>query len=217
MGLLVHEQKDLRHFSRNLMCPTTGDAYPDPEPNLFSFNSPYGACSQCNGLGEVAEAEIGLIIPDDKKSIQKGGIAPLGEIKGSRTMQIIQALLDASGDTLKTPIQQLTPEVLGEILYGCKESVWVSGKAGTKGSHVTWEGVIATVESAAERSNSIPLRRWARRFMKKKPCPSCAGARLKPTSLQFKLGGKNIAELSGMDLKELSHWFLGLNEQLTEK
>ena len=217
MGVTVHGENAVRHFSRHLMCPTTGDAYPDPEPNLFSFNSPYGACPQCNGLGEVAEAELSLIIPDDSKSIQKGGIAPLGDIKGNRTMQVIQALLDASGDTLKTPIKDLAPEVVGEILYGSKEHVWVPGRAGTSGSHVNWEGVIATIESAAERSNSIPLRRWARRFMQKKTCPSCEGTRLKPISLQFKLGGKNIAELGQMDLATLAEWFQSLDERLTDK
>ena len=217
MGVTVHGENAVRHFSRHLMCPTTGDAYPDPEPNLFSFNSPYGACPQCNGLGEVAEAELSLIIPDDSKSIQKGGIAPLGDIKGNRTMQVIQALLDASGDTLKTPIKDLAPEVVGEILYGSKEHVWVPGRAGTSGSHVNWEGVIATIESAAERSNSIPLRRWARRFMQKKTCPSCEGTRLKPISLQFKLGGRNIAELGQMDLGTLAKWFQSLDERLTDK
>ena len=217
MGVTVHGENVVRHFSRHLMCPTTGDAYPDPEPNLFSFNSPYGACPQCNGLGEVAEAELSLIIPDDSKSIQKGGIAPLGDIKGNRTMQVIQALLDACGDTLKTPIKDLAPEVVGEILYGSKEHVWVPGRAGTSGSHVNWEGVIATIESAAERSNSIPLRRWARRFMQKKTCPSCEGTRLKPISLQFKLGGKNIAELGQMDLATLAEWFQSLDERLTDK
>jgi excinuclease ABC subunit A len=217
MGVTVHGENAVRHFSRHLMCPTTGDAYPDPEPNLFSFNSPYGACPQCNGLGEVAEAELSLIIPDDSKSIQKGGIAPLSDIKGNRTMQVIQALLDASGDTLKTPIKDLAPEVVGEILYGSKEHVWVPGRAGTSGSHVNWEGVITTIESAAERSNSIPLRRWARRFMQKKTCPSCEGTRLKPISLQFKLGGKNIAELGQMDLATLAEWFQSLDERLTDK
>ena len=217
MGVTVHGENAVRHFSRHLMCPTTGDAYPDPEPNLFSFNSPYGACPQCNGLGEVAEVELSLIIPDDSKSIQNGGIAPLGDIKGNRTMQVIQALLDASGDTLKTPIKDLAPEVVGVILYGSKEHVWVPGRAGTSGSHVNWEGVIATIESAAERSNSIPLRRWARRFMQKKTCPSCEGTRLKPISLQFKLGGKNIAELGQMDLATLAEWFQSLDERLTDK
>ena len=217
MGVTVHGEDAVRHFSRYLMCPTTGDAYPDPEPNLFSFNSPYGACPQCNGLGEVAEAELSLIIPDDSKSIQKGGIAPLGDIKGNRTMQVIQALLDASGDTLKTPIKNLAPEVVGEILYGSKEHIWVPGRAGTSGSHVNWEGVIATIESAAERSKSIPLRRWARRFMQKKTCPSCEGTRLKPISLQFKLGEKNIAELGQMDLATLARWFQSLDERLTDK
>lgn len=217
MGVLPHESTAFRHFSRNLMCPTTGEAYPDPEPNLFSFNSPYGACSRCNGLGEIAETEVELIVPDDTISIKKGGIAPLGDLKGNRTMRIIEALLTASGDTLKTAIRDLDDRVLSEILYGTEGSIYLPGKAGTKGVHVQWEGVIATIEGAADRNSSIPLRRWARKFMKKKPCPTCEGTRLKPVSLQFKLDGKNIAELGRMDLNSLALWFDGIEHRLNEK
>ena len=217
MGVLPHESTVFRHFSRNLMCPTTGEAYPDPEPNLFSFNSPYGACARCNGLGEIAETEVELIIPDDSVSIKKGGIAPLGDLKGNRTMRIIEALLTASGDTLKTAIRDLDDRVLSEILYGTEGSIYLPGKAGTKGVHVQWEGVIATIEGAADRNSSIPLRRWARKFMKKKPCPTCEGTRLKPVSLQFKLDGKNIAELGRMDLNSLALWFDGIEQRLNEK
>jgi excinuclease ABC subunit A len=217
MAVLSHESNEFRHFSRNLMCPTTGEAYPDPEPNLFSFNSPYGACNRCNGLGEIAETEIELIIPDDSISIKKGGIAPLGDLKGNRTMRIIEALLDASGDTLKTAIRNLDDRVLSEILYGSEGSIYLPGKAGTKGVYVQWEGVIATIEGAADRNSSIPLRRWARKFMKKKPCPTCQGTRLKPVSLQFKLDGKNIAELGRMDLNSLALWFDGIEHRLNEK
>ena len=217
MAVLRHESNDYRHFSRNLMCPTTGQAYPDPEPNLFSFNSPYGACSRCNGLGEIAETEVELIIPDDSISIKKGGIAPLGDLKGNRTMRIIEALLAASGDTLKTAIRDLDDQVLSEILYGSEGSIYLPGKAGTKGVHVQWEGVISTIENAADRNSSIPLRRWARKFMQKKPCPACEGTRLKPVSLQFKLDGKNIAELGSMDLKSLASWFQGIETRLSQK
>lgn len=217
MGVLPHESKEFRHFSRNLMCPTTGEAYPDPEPNLFSFNSPYGACNRCNGLGEIAETEVELIIPDDAVSIKKGGIAPLGDLKGNRTMRIIEALLAASGDTLKTAIRDLDDRVLSEILYGSEGSIYLPGKAGTKGVHVQWEGVISTIENAADRNSSIPLRRWARKFMQKKPCPACNGSRLKPVSLQFKLDGKNIAELGSMDLNSLVSWFEGIETRLNQK
>ena len=217
MAVLRHDSNDYRHFSRNLMCPTTGEAYPDPEPNLFSFNSPYGACSRCNGLGEIAETEVELIIPDDSISIKKGGIAPLGDLKGNRTMRIIEALLAASGDTLKTAIRDLDDRVLSEILYGSDGSIYLPGKAGTKGVHVQWEGVISTIENAADRNSSIPLRRWARKFMKKKPCPACNGTRLKPVSLQFKLDGKNIAELGSMDLNSLAGWFQGIEKRLNQK
>ena len=136
MGVTVHGENAVRHFSRHLMCPTTGDAYPDPEPNLFSFNSPYGACPQCNGLGEVAEAELSLIIPDDSKSIQKGASRHWATSRATGPCRSSGAL-DASGDTLKTPIKDLAPEVVGEILYGSKEHVWVPGRAGTSGATST--------------------------------------------------------------------------------
>ena len=170
MGITVHGENAVRHFSRHLMCPTTGDAYPDPEPNLFSFNSPYGACPQCNGLGEVAEAELSLIIPDDSKSIQKGGIAPLGDIKGNRTMQVIRRSWMLP-ETPSKPPSRTWPRGRGEILYGSKEHVWVPGRAGTSGSHVNWEGVIATIESAAERSNSIPSAAGRAGSCRRKPAP----------------------------------------------
>lgn len=217
LGIVEHESGHMTHFSRNLMCPTTGDAYPDPEPNLFSFNSPYGACPSCNGLGEVAEVEIDLIIPDANKSIHQSGIAPLGELKGTRTMSIIQALLDAAGESLKTPIKDLDHQTVSEILYGSDEQIWIPGKAGTSGQHVQWDGVIATIERSAERTSSIPLRRWAKRFMQKITCPECQGARLKPVSLQFRIGGKNIAELGHMDLNSLATWFEGIESKLNER
>lgn len=217
LGIVEHESGHMTHFSRNLMCPTTGDAYPEPEPNLFSFNSPYGACPSCNGLGEVAEVEIDLIIPDANKSIHQSGIAPLGELKGTRTMSIIQALLDAAGESLKTPIKDLDHQTVSEILYGSDEQIWIPGKAGTSGQHVQWDGVIATIERSAERTSSIPLRRWAKRFMQKITCPECQGARLKPVSLQFRIGGKNIAELGHMDLNSLATWFEGIESKLNER
>jgi excinuclease ABC subunit A len=217
MSVLPHEGVEIRHFSRNLMCPTTGLAYPDPEPNLFSFNSPYGACSNCNGLGQIAEADAALIVPDHSKSIFAGGIAPLGDLKSSRALNIIEALLKREGLTLKTKIQDLDESIIGQLLYGSDTLVTLEGKGGFKPTNVRWDGVIATIEKAAEQGNSVPLKRWAQRFMKKRMCPECSGSRLSEISLHFKLAGKNIAELGHMDLRSLALWFEDLEPQLSER
>ena len=217
MSVLPHDGVELRHFSRNLMCPTTGLAYPDPEPNLFSFNSPYGACSLCNGLGQIAEADAALIVPDHSKSIFAGGIAPLGDLKSSRALNIIEALLKREGLTLKTKIQDLDESIIGQLLYGSDTLVTLEGKGGFKPTNVRWDGVIATIEKAAEQGNSVPLKRWAQRFMKKRTCPECSGSRLSEISLHFKLAGKNIAELGHMDLRSLALWFEDLEPQLSER
>ncbi len=217
MTVLPHDGIELRHFSRNLMCPTTGLAYPDPEPNLFSFNSPYGACSLCNGLGQIAEADAALIVPDHSKSIFAGGIAPLGDLKSSRALNIIEALLKREGLTLKTKIQDLDESIIGQLLYGSDTLVTLEGKGGFKPTNVRWDGVIATIEKAAEQGNSVPLKRWAQRFMKKRTCPECSGSRLSEISLHFKLAGKNIAELGHMDLRSLALWFEDLEPQLSER
>jgi excinuclease ABC subunit A len=217
MSVLPHEGQELRHFSRNLMCPTSGLAYPDPEPNLFSFNSPYGACSNCNGLGQIAEADASLIMPDPTKSIHNGGIPPLGDLKGSRAINIIEALLKAEGFTLKTKIEELGNLIVAQLLYGSDTLITLENRAGLKPSNVRWDGIIATIEKAAEQGNSIPLKRWAQRFMKKRTCPTCNGSRLSDISLQFKLAGKNIAELGQMDLKKLAKWFENLDSQLSER
>jgi excinuclease ABC subunit A len=217
MSVLTHDHEQLKHFSRNLMCPTTGLAYPDPEPNLFSFNSPYGACPHCNGLGEVAEADMKLIVPDPSKNIHQGGIPPLGDLKGNRTMQVLEALLKREGASLKTPIIDFDEALMGQVLYGSETNVTLENKIGIKAPSVRWDGVISTIEKAAESGTSIPLKRWAQRFMKKCTCPQCDGARLQKISLQFRLAGKNIAELGKMDLHHLAEWFESLEPQLSER
>lgn len=217
MSVLTHDHEQLKHFSRNLMCPTTGLAYPDPEPNLFSFNSPYGACPHCNGLGEVAEADMKLIVPDPSKTIHQGGIPPLGDLKGNRTMQVLEALLKREGASLKTPIIDLDEALMGQVLYGSENNVTLENKIGIKPPSVRWDGVISTIEKAAESGTSIPLKRWAQRFMKKCTCPQCDGARLQKISLQFQLAGKNIAELGKMDLRHLAEWFESLEPQLSKR
>lgn len=206
----------LVHFSRNLMCPTSGIAYPDPEPNLFSFNSPYGACPTCNGLGTVAKVDRDLVFPDPKKSVREGGIAPLGELTSNKISNIIEAIITSHGMKATTPIGELSEELIGIILYGTNDKITLPSKFGSSES-VNYDGLVSLVENAAAKSKSIPLKRWANQFMHKVPCSSCNGSRLKPISLQFKIAGKNIAELGELDFIKLSEFFEGIESELTDK
>ena len=195
-----------RHFSRALMCPTTGISYPEPEPNLFSFNSPYGACSTCNGLGQVAEASRELIIPDGSKNLRQGGLAPLGALKTGWTRTVVEAMLDAGGYSARTPLDDVDEATLSGILYGADQPVVVPGKAGTKERRVRFDGVIATIERTAKDASGAPLKQWAQKFLHKRPCPSCNGSRLKPTAHQFKIAGATLPDVVGRDLRDLQAW-----------
>ena len=205
------------HFSRNLMCPTTGLAYPEPEPNLFSFNSPYGACPTCNGLGKVAQVDPETLIPDPSVSVKKGGIAPLGKLKDNLTSRIVEAILASHKLPLTTAVGKIPEEVMGQILYGTDRDVKLQDRGGIRGGTVPFEGLVAAIVRSAEKAKSIPLRRWAQSFMHKVTCPTCNGARLKATSLQFRLGGRDIGELGRMDLHELASFLEELEPQLTER
>ena len=205
------------HFSRNLMCPTTGLAYPEPEPNLFSFNSPYGACPTCNGLGKVAQVDPETLVPDPAVSVQKGGIAPLGKLKDNLTSRIVEAILASHNLPLTTAVGNIPEEVMGQILYGTDRDVKLQDRGGVRGGTVPFEGLVAAIVRSAEKAKSIPLRRWAQSFMHKVTCPTCQGARLKATSLQFRLGGRDIGELGRMDLHELAQFLDDLEPQLTER
>ena len=206
----------LVHFSRNLMCPTTGIAYPDPEPNLFSFNSPYGACPTCNGLGTVAKVDRGLVFPNPKLSVRKGGIAPLGELTSNKISNIIEAIITSHGMKATTPIGDLSEELIGIILYGSNDTVKLSSKFGRDETH-TYDGLVSIVENAAANAKSIPLKRWAQQFMNKVECSSCKGARLKPMSLHFKLADRNIAELGSLDFLKLSEFFNDIEKTLNDR
>lgn len=217
MAVLALDSDAPVHFSRNLMCPTTGLAYPDPEPNLFSFNSPYGACSTCNGLGQVAQVDPETLFPNPALSVKRGGIAPLGELKDNLTSRIVESLLVKHGLPASTPVGELPEDVVGEILYGTESNVSLTDKAGVSGGSVPFEGLVATIERAAEKAKSLPLRRWAQSFMHKVTCPTCQGARLKSTTLQFKVANKNIAELGRMDLRELHEFLASAESHMTER
>jgi excinuclease ABC subunit A len=169
------------------MCPTTGLAYPDPEPNLFSFNSPYGACPTCNGLGQVTEVDIELVFPDPNKSVRKGGIAPLGALKSNKTSNIIEALLATEKVKPTTAVGDLSEELIGKILYGTVDLIMVPSRFGPKNEGVKFEGIVAVIEKSATRTTSAPLKRWAHQFMHKIPCTGCGGTRLKDISRQFRI------------------------------
>ncbi len=191
-----------RTYSRFLMCPTTGISYPEPEPNLFSFNSPYGACGTCNGLGEVTEADISKIIPDRNKSIKQGGIIPLGDYKKTWIFDKLDSFLTNNGYSISTPISEIDTELLNTILYGNEDMEIVSNNT----TIIRFEGIINFITRHSDDS-SAAIQRWAQSFMNKITCPTCNGSRLKKEALYFKIGDKNIGDLSGMDLMELSHWF----------
>lgn len=191
-----------RTYSRFLMCPTTGVSYPEPEPNLFSFNSPYGACGTCNGLGEVTEADIIKIIPDTSKSIKQGGLTPLGDYKKTWIFDKLESLLTNNGYSISTPISEIDTELLNTILYGNEDMEIVSNNA----TIIRFEGIINFITRHSDDS-SAAIQRWAQSFMNKIACPTCNGSRLKKEALYFKIGDKNIGDLSGMDLMELSQWF----------
>lgn len=210
MMVLDFETNEAKHFSRSLMCPTTGISYSEPEPSLFSFNSPYGACPSCSGLGEVVEADLDKIIPDTKKSIKEGGLEPLGPYKRTWIFDKIENYLMSEGYSVKTPLSDIDEEVLNVILYG-NEGL----ERSKKGAIVSFEGIVNFMSRHSEDS-SAGIQRWALSFMNKKQCTSCSGTRLKKESLHFKLGEKNIGELACMDLKELKDFFEVLPKHLSE-
>ncbi len=210
---------ELRPFSSKLMCPTTGMSYDEPEPNTFSFNSPYGACPKCNGLGTITEIDQNKIIPDPSKSIKKGGIAPLGEYKNNWIFSQMEAIGFKYGFDLNTPIRELPEEAITTILYGSDETIHVKKEyLGVTSSYsLSFEGVINFISNQYNESSSESIRRWANSFMNKVTCPACGGARLKKESLGFRIEGMNISELSKMDLLQLNDWIIKLDDQLDDR
>ncbi|MCF8345088.1 MAG: excinuclease ABC subunit UvrA [Bacteroidales bacterium] len=219
MMVLEEGSTDSRQFSRKLMCPSSGISYDEPEPNTFSFNSPYGACSKCNGLGSISEVDIKKIIPDKSKSIRRGGFAPLGEYKNNWIFQQIEAIGQKYGFTLDSKIKDLPDEAITTILYGSNESFTVKRELlGITSTYtLNFEGIVNFILNQHNESESRGIRRWANNFMNRTTCPECEGSRLKKESRFFLIGGKNIAELANMDIILLSKWFDEVHDQLTEK
>jgi len=213
------DTSETRHYSRLLMCPTTGISYDEPEPNTFSFNSPYGACPHCNGLGTVSEIDLKKIIPDKTKSIKKGGIVPIGEYKNNWIFKQVEAIGEKYGFTINTPISEIPEHAINVILYGSEEVFKVKNDylGITSTYSLNFEGIISFINSQHAEAAPAGIMKWVSSFMNKKPCPECHGARLKNESLWFKVGEKNISELSEMDLVNLFTWFEGLHTRLDDR
>jgi len=218
-------------FSRFLMCPTTGISYDEPAPNAFSFNSPYGACDKCNGLGEISEIDLKKIIPNPKLSIKQGGIVPIGEYKNNWIFYQIEMIARNHNFSLDEPIENISEQAINTILYGdaspltplqkrgedgdASETSSLLGRSG--GACSSFEGIINFIQRMNLDEPSASIARWAAEFTNLIACPKCNGTRLKMESLYFKIDEKNIAELSNMDLKELQEWFVNIEERLSAK
>lgn len=215
--MLLEENGTVHHFSRFLMDPTTGLSYDEPAPNLFSFNSPYGACPTCHGLGLIEEITEESVIPDKKLSILRGGILPLGEYRDIWIFKKVDAILKRYKLSLSTPIKDIPAEVIKILLYGDEMPVSVpSVKYPGTDWTTKFEGIIRFLEKMREDA-SEGAKRWMEDFMITRPCPECHGDRLKKEALHFRIDGKNIAELSRMDILQLQAWFAKLEDRLSAK
>ncbi|MBR7014149.1 MAG: excinuclease ABC subunit UvrA, partial [Prevotella sp.] len=209
----------VKNFSKRLMCPTTGISYGEPAPNLFSFNSPEGACPRCKGLGRINEIDLEKVIPNKKASIREGAIAPLGKYKNQMIFWQIESILQRFECDLDTPFEQIPQEALSEILYGSLQNVRIAKeRVHTSTDYfVTFDGIIKYLRSVMENDDSSSGQKWAEQFLATCVCPECNGQRLKRESLSYRIWEKNIAELSNMDISELRSWFDDCLPHLEEK
>ncbi|MEL1253781.1 excinuclease ABC subunit UvrA [Flavobacterium sp. DGU38] len=217
--ILDQDSNEVRYFSRNLMCPSTGISYQNPEPNLFSFNSPKGACPHCNGLGTVNEINVKKIIPNSKLSIKAGGFAPLGEYKSSWIFKQLETIGEKFGFKITDPIEKIPEEAMQMILYGGNDKFSISSKdlGVTREYKIDFEGISNFIKNQYDESATTSIKRWAKDFMDEINCPVCDGSRLKKEALFFRVNEKNITELCDMDISDLTAWFLDLENHLTDK
>lgn len=217
--ILDISNEKIRHLSRLLMCPTSGISYEEPEPNTFSFNSPYGACPKCNGLGTISEIDLNKIIPDRSKNIRKGGIVPLGEYKNTWIFKQVESIGEKYGFDLNTPISEIPENAINIILYGSDEIFRVKNDyLGITSSYaLNFEGIIGFLNAQNAEAAPAGIMKWISSFMNRIVCPECNGTRLKKESLFFRIDGMNIAELSNIDLINLSDWFSDINTRLDER
>ncbi|MBD3748244.1 MAG: excinuclease ABC subunit UvrA [Sphingobacteriales bacterium] len=212
------KENNVYHFSKYLMCPTTGISYDEPQPNTFSFNSPYGACPECDGLGYVFDVDKESVIPYPKLSIINGGLAPLGEYRDTWIFQVIKALGKKYGFSLSQPMEKLDPKAIDILLHGTDDLVTVPveyNKWNVQNYQIHFDGIIKMLEEQNEKKGGISDDLDSFRVLK--TCPLCEGARLKKESLHFKVDERNIFELASMDIKNLNQWFEGLEDRLSER
>ena len=208
-----------KFFSKRLMCPTSGISYKDPAPNIFSFNSPEGACPRCKGLGYINEIDLKKVIPNDKLSIHEGAIVPLGKYKNQMIFWQIEAILEKYECNLKTPVKDVPQEALDEILYGAIENVRISKDLVHTSSDyfVNFDGVIKYLRNVMDNDDSSAGQKWADQFLAECTCPECKGQRLNREALSYRIWDKNIAELANMDISELNEWLQDVENHMESK
>lgn len=220
VGVYDEDSKKYLQYSRFLMDPESGISYDEPQPNSFSFNSPYGHCPKCHGIGTVSEVEIHNLIPDPKTSINRGGLTPLGEIKENWTFQQLRAIAKEFKFSLADPIEKIPEEAMQVILYGSDANFQVNYTFSTGRQQTyatTFEGIIPMIERSFHEKSYDSIYRWAEEFMSESACPECHGGRLKKEALFFLIDGKNIAELSSMSISDLYTWLKDLPARLTDR
>ncbi len=215
--LLEKDREDVRFFSKMLMCPTSGISYDEPAPHNFSFNSPHGACPHCKGLGFVNKIDMDKIIPDRSLNIFNGAIAPLGKHKNTTIFWQIEAILEKYDCTLKTPVNNIPDDALEEIMNGTDERLQIKNQSIGTSYFLNYDGILRYIEMQSENSASATEQKWANQYSKEVICPDCNGQRLKKESLHFKIKGNNIAELSAMDISQLSEWVNSVEPHLSDK
>ena len=217
--ILDNERDEAKYFSKRLMDPVTGIAYKDPAPNIFSFNSPEGACPQCKGLGVIDEIDLKKVIPDDKQDIYSGAIVPLGKYKNQMIFWQIDALLKKHNCDLKTPVKDIPKEAMDEVLYGSLEKLKIAKELvhTTSDYFVSFDGIIKYLRTVMENDDSSAGKKWADQFIAEAQCPECHGYRLNREALSYKIWDKNIADLAEMDINELKDWVDHVEEHMSEK
>ena len=217
--ILDNERNEAKYFSKRLMDPVTGIAYKDPAPNIFSFNSPEGACPQCKGLGVIDEIDLKKVIPDNKQDIYSGAIVPLGKYKNQMIFWQIDALLKKHNCDLKTPIKDIPKEAMDEVLYGSLEKLKIAKELvhTTSDYFVSFDGIIKYLRTVMENDDSSAGKKWADQFIAEAQCPECHGHRLNREALSYKIWDKNIADLAEMDITELKDWVDHVEEHMSEK
>ena len=215
MMVLDMESGQVKHYSRRLMCPTTGMSYADPAPHNFSFNSPQGWCPRCKGLGYVNLIDVNKVFPDRELSVKDGGIAPLGKAKNQMIFWQMEALLARYDVTMQTPLKDIPDEAIDEILNGCPERLRIPASIThtTNDYYIEYDGLVKYIQMMQEGEASATAQKWAEQFSKTDVCPDCHGARLNREALHFRIAGKNIAELAEMDIKDLRQWIIALHEE----